>query len=183
LPVNQELEVSAMPWFWDNGFVKPPAEMLCHSVLFPDLVITSGSMVRREVVEAIGLPRSDFFMDFVDYEYCLRARSLGYKIAVVTRAKLFHEIGEARTVRFLGRRSFWSDHRPFREYYMSRNLVYSAWWLYPGLQTKRSVLRHLARHALGVVLFGSHKLACLEKILQGFWDGRRATLGVRFQPD
>ena len=140
-------------------------------------------MVRREVVEAIGLPRSDFFMDFVDYEYCLRARSLGYKIAVVTRAKLFHEIGEARTVRFLGRRSFWSDHRPFREYYMSRNLVYSAWWLYPGLQTKRSVLRHLARHALGVVLFGSHKLACLEKILQGFWDGRRARLGVRFQAD
>ena len=183
LPVNQEMEASTSPWFWRNGFVKPPPELLCQPVMFPDLVITSGSMLRRELVETIGLPRSDFFMDFVDYEYCLRARSRGYKIAVVTGAKLFHEIGKVRKVRFLGRSHFWSEHRPFREYYMSRNLVYSVWWLYPNRRTKSSVLRHLVRHAAGVLLFGSDRLACLKRMAQGFWDGRRASLGVRFQPD
>jgi hypothetical protein len=41
----------------------------------------------------------------------------------------------------------------------------------------------LAHHALGALLFGSNKLACLKKMAQGFWDGRRAHLGIRFLPD
>lgn len=183
LPVDNDMEPSSSPWLWKNGFVKPASESLDEPVLFTDLVITSGSMVRREVVETIGLPRSDFFIDFVDYEYCLRARSRGYKIAVITPAKLNHEIGKARKFRFLGRRWFWSDHRPFREYYMSRNLAYSVWWLYPTVPAKRFVLRHLLRHAVGVLLFGSERLACLQKIVQGFRDGRRASLGIRFLPE
>jgi rhamnosyltransferase len=140
-------------------------------------------MVRREVVEKIGLPRADFFMDFLDFEYCLRARSHGYKIAVITRAKLAHEVGNARRVRLLGYSRLWPDYAPWREYYVSRNIAYVAWWLYPSRRTKRFVARHLARHAGGVLLFGSHKLASLKKMVQGFWDGRRASLGIRFRPD
>lgn len=183
LAVDQQMEISSTPWFWRNRFIKPRAELLSQPLLFTDLVITSGAMVRRKLVETIGFPRSDFFIDFVDYEYCLRARSHGYKIAVITRAKLRHEIGRTRTMHFLGRRWFWSDHRPFREYYMSRNLAYSVWWLYPSLAAKASVLRHLMRHAAGVLLFGSEKLECLKKMVQGYWDGRKASLGVRFRPD
>jgi rhamnosyltransferase len=183
LPVDEDMEISATPWFWSNGYVKPPAELLNSPVLFSDLVITSGAMVRREVVEAIGLPRSDFFIDFVDYEYCLRARSHGYRIAVITRAKLRHEVGKARKVRILGRRHLWSEHRPFREYYICRNLAYSVWWLYPSMGAKGFVVRHLIRHAIGVLLFGSKRLACLKKMAQGFFDGRRASLGMRFLPD
>jgi len=40
----------------------------------------------------------------------------------------------------------------------------------------------LARHAGGVLLFGSHKLACLRRMAQGFSDGRKASLGIRFRP-
>jgi GT2 family glycosyltransferase len=183
LPVDQHMEISSTPWFWSNGYVKPPAELLNCPVFFSDLVITSGAMVRREVVEAIGLPRSDFFIDFVDYEYCLRARSHGYRIAVITQAKLYHEIGKAHKVRILGRGHLWSEHSPFREYYISRNLAYSVWWLYPSMAAKRFVLRHLIRHAIGVLLFGSKRLDCLKKMVQGFCDGRRAILGLRYLPD
>jgi GT2 family glycosyltransferase len=183
LPVSHDMETSSSPWLWRDGFVKPPAELFNQAVLFSDLVITSGSMVRREVVERIGLPRTDFFIDFVDYEYCLRARSHGYKIAVITRAKLHHEIGKAHQFHFMGRRRLWSEHRPFREYYMSRNLAYSVWWLYPSWRAKGFVLWHLLRHAIGVLLFGTEKLACWKRMAQGFYDGRRASLGVRFQPD
>jgi rhamnosyltransferase len=184
LPVDRDMETSSTPWLWRNRFVKPPAELLRHPIWFADLVITSGSMVRRDVVETIGLPRSDFFIDFVDYEYCLRARSHGYKIAVTTRVKLYHEIGKAHKVRFLvGRRHLWSEHHPFREYYYSRNLVYCVWWLYPSMAAKGFALLHLTRHAVGVLLFGSERLACLKRMAQGFRDGRRAMLGVRFPPD
>jgi rhamnosyltransferase len=183
-PVDKNKENSCTPWLWRNRFVKPPAQLLTRPVLFADLVITSGSMVRRDVVEQIGFPRSDFFIDFVDYEYCLRIRSRGYKIAVVTQAMLYHEVGKARKLRFfLGRQHLWSQHRPFREYYYSRNLAYSIWWLYPSLAAKVFLLLHLTRHAVGVALFGPHRLAALKKMVQGFADGCRASLGVRFLPD
>jgi rhamnopyranosyl-N-acetylglucosaminyl-diphospho-decaprenol beta-1,3/1,4-galactofuranosyltransferase len=182
MPVHIETGICYPPLLWRDGYVEPSPEQLQQPLWFADLVISSGCMVRREVVEKIGLPRTDLFMYFVDFEYCLRARSHGYKIAVVTRSQFAHEIGNAREVRLPGYSRLWPDRAPWGEYYMSRNMTYAAWWLYPNSRTKRFVVRHLARHAGGVLLFGSDKLACLRKMAQGFWDGRRAVLGIRFRP-
>jgi hypothetical protein len=66
---------------------------------------------------------------------------------------------------------------------MNRNLAYVAWWLYPSGPTKRSVMRHMLRHACGSLLFGSKKFSCLKKMVQGFSDGRQARLGIRFLPE
>jgi GT2 family glycosyltransferase len=183
LPVHPETGVCYPPLLWREGFVKPPAELLQQPVWFADLAFTSGSMVRREMVEKIGLPRSDFFMDFVDFEYCLRARSHGYRIAVVTGVRLAHEVGHARQVRLPGFSGLWPNHAPWREYYITRNLAYAVWWLYPSRRAKRFAMRHLARHAAGVLLFGADKLPSLKKMSQGFCDGKRARLGVRFRPE
>lgn len=183
LPVNRETGACYPPLLWREGFVKPSAEQLRQPVFFADLAFTSGSMVSRELVENIGLPRSDFFMDFFDFEYCLRARSRGYRIAVVTGVRFVHEVGEARPVRALGFSGLWPNHAPWREYYISRNLAYAVWWLYPSRRAKRFAVRHLARHAGGVLLFGTDKRACLGKMAQGFWDGRNARLGIRFRPE
>jgi rhamnopyranosyl-N-acetylglucosaminyl-diphospho-decaprenol beta-1,3/1,4-galactofuranosyltransferase len=183
LPVHRETGTYYPPLFWRDGFVRPSAEQMREAIWFTDLVILSGCMVRREVVERIGLPRADFFMDFFDFEYCLRARSHGYKIAVVSRSRLNHEIGSARQVRILGSSRLWPSHSPWREYYISRNMAYATWWLYPSSRAKGFVLWHLLRHAGGVVLFGQGKLTCLKRMLQGFLDGRLGNLGVRFRPE
>jgi GT2 family glycosyltransferase len=183
LPVHQETGDCYHPLLWRGGFVKPSAELLRQPIWFADLVISSGCMIRRDVVEKVGLPRPDLFIDFVDFEYCLRARSHGYKIAVITAAKVAHEIGDARKVWLPGYSRAWPNHAPFREYYQSRNLAYAAWWLYPSRNAKRFVMGRLIRHAGGVLLFSSNKLACLKKMAQGFWDGCRANLGIRFRPD
>jgi len=182
VPVHQETKTYYPPLFWRDGFARPSAEQMHEPLWFADLVIASGTLTRREVVEKIGLPRADFFMDFSDYEYSLRARAHGYKIAVVPGAELGHEIGNARTVRLPGQSRLWTSYPPWREYYNSRNLAYAVWHLYPNRKTKRFVLKHLARHAGAVVLFSSRKTACLGKMLQGFWDGCRAKLGIRFRP-
>jgi len=182
LPVHPETGACYPPLFWRERFVTPSAEQLRQPAWFADLVYSSGCMIRREVIEKIGLPRADFFMDFFDFEFCLRARSHGYKIAVITAAQLTHEVGKAQQVRLAGWSHLWPGYAPWREYYFSRNITYAVWWLYPSGQTKRFVARHLARHAAGVVLFSPQKLACLRRMAQGFWDGRRARLGVRFHP-
>ena len=182
MAVHRETKTYYPPLFWRDGFVQPSVEQIREPLWFADLVMTSGSLVRREVVERIGLPRADFFMDFFDYEYSLRARAHGYKIAVVPAAELGHEVGDARRVWLPGQHRLWTSYAPWREYYNSRNIAYAGWHLYPNWGTKRFVLKHLVRHAGAVVLFSSRKTACIGKMIQGVWDGYRAKLGIRFRP-
>lgn len=181
MPVHRESGDCYPPLLWRDGFVKPSTDVLQQPMCYTDLVISSGCMVRRDVVEKIGLPRADFFMDFIDFEYCLRARSHGYKVAVVTGSRLEHEIGNARRVRLFGSR-LWPGYAPWREYYLSRNIAYAVWRLYPSPGAKRFVVRHLARHAMGVALFSLKKLACLKMMAWGFGDGVRGRMGARFRP-
>lgn len=182
MPVHKKTKTCYPPLLWSNGFVRPNAAQICKPLWFADLVIASGSLTRREVVETIGLPRADFFMDFFDYEYALRARTRGYKIAVVPGAEVGHEIGNARTVQLPGQSRLWTSYPPWREYYNSRNLVYAGWHLYMNRGTKWFVVRHLVRHAGAVVLFSPEKLACLARMAQGCWDGYRSRLGIRVKP-
>ena len=182
IPVHRATQTYYPPLLWSEGFVKLSASLMKEAVWLADLVIASGCMVRGEVVGAVGLPRTDFFMDFFDFEYCLRVRARGYKIAVIRAAESDHEIGHARDVRLPWYSGVWPNHAPWREYYISRNLEYATWWLYPSRGAKRFTIRHLARHAGGVLLFGSNKMASLRKMALGFYDGTHARLGVRFRP-
>jgi len=170
------------PFLWRHGFVKPSAEQMRQPIWFADVAITSGSLVLRDVVQEVGVPRADFFMDISDIEYYLRIRSHGYRIAVISRAKMSHEIGNTRKVSLPGYELLWTDQPPFREYYISRNLTYLAWWLYPNLATKISIGRYLAVHLAQVLLFSSDRLACAVKMVHGFGDGLRGRLGIRMRP-
>jgi rhamnopyranosyl-N-acetylglucosaminyl-diphospho-decaprenol beta-1,3/1,4-galactofuranosyltransferase len=182
LPVHRETGIAYPPLLWRDGFRRPHQALLNRPVWFADLAIASGLMVRREVVEKVGLPRADFFMDFFDFEYCLRARSYGYRIAVATGVQLSHEVGRARHVRLPGFRALWPDHAPWREYYISRNFAYVVWWLYPSFAAKWFSIRHMLRHAGGALCFSSARFSAVKRMVQGFLDGRRARLGIRFRP-
>ena len=182
MPVHRETGTCYPPLLWRNGFIRASTKEMQNPLWFADLTIASGSLVRGEVVGKIGLPRADFFMDFFDYEYALRARSHGYKIAVVPGAELGHTIGNARKVWWAGGSRLWTSYAPWREYYNSRNMTYAGWHLYANRGTKRFVMRHLLRHAGAVMLFSPKKLACLWKMAQGCRDGYRGKLGIRFRP-
>jgi len=182
VPVHKETGKAFPPVLWRDGFVIPGAEMIRQPVWFADLAVASGCLVRREAVEAIGLPRSDFFMDVFDFEYCLRLRSRGYKIAVVTQCEFSHELGETRTFR-LGRLSYnWPEHASWREYYISRNLTYLVGELYPTRRARFALARRLLRHGMLVLLFSGNKRECVKRMFQGWLDGRRGRLGIRFLP-
>jgi GT2 family glycosyltransferase len=170
------------PLLWRDGFLKPSAEQMRQPIWFADMAIASGSIVMREVVQQVGVPRADFFMDISDFEYCLRIRSRGYKIAVISRVEMSHEIGSTRKIDLPGYKRSWINQPPFREYYISRNLAYLAWRLYPNLATKISIARYLVGRLAGVLLFSSDGLACTIRMIQGFGDGLRGRLGIRMRP-
>jgi rhamnosyltransferase len=180
LPTHSQTALAYPGMLWRNGWIRPSSEDLRQPICFVDAVISSGSLIRREAVEKVGLPRADFFMDFIDFEFCLRIRRHGYRIAMVCDSHLNHEIGNVKTVRMLGYSRAWADHAPWREYYMSRNETFTIWNDYSDWRSKVFVFRKLLRHAAGILLFGEHKRACLRMMLLGFLDGRAGRLGIRF---
>jgi GT2 family glycosyltransferase len=179
IPVHPETLLCYPGMLWRKGWVRPSSDCLKQPLCFVDAVISSGSLVRSEVVERVGLPRADFFIDFVDYEYCLRLRRCGYKIAVVRGSLLDHAIGNPRTTNIFGYSKAWGGHAPWREYYMSRNEIFTIWNYYPDWKSKFSVFRRLLRHAGAILAFGEQKSACLRMMFLGCLDGRAGRLGIR----
>ncbi len=163
---------------WRNGWRRMP-ESPKEDVAFVDAVISSGSLIRRAALEQAGLPRADFFIDYIDLEHCLRIRRSGFKIAIVRHSVLEHALGDPKIVKLPGFTRVWADHVPCREYYKARNEVFTIWTLYPNWQAKLSVARRFARHALGIILFGKEKLACLKMMYLGIVDARAGRLGIR----
>jgi len=179
--VHPETKMTCPGLSWRGGLLLPVREEdEARPVTFVDSVITSGSLIRRSAVEAVGLPRSDFFMDFVDYEHCLRLRRHGFRIAVVHESVNHHTLGDPKKFNVLGRAKYWPDHVPWREYYMTRNEIFTIWQYYPQWKIKGLTLYRLARHALVLLLFGERKLACLAMMWRGYRDGRVGRLGIRF---
>ncbi|MCK5614504.1 glycosyltransferase [Candidatus Pacearchaeota archaeon] len=117
--------------FWRNRFVKLPKKF--KSVQEPfcvDSVISSGSLINYKVVEEIGLPIKEFFMDFVDLEYNLRIRQNDFKIIYVPKSVIIHEIGNTtfrRCLTYLGKKRPYPIHTPWRIYYMVRNETFTYW--------------------------------------------------------
>jgi GT2 family glycosyltransferase len=180
-PVCVHLETGMMchGLSWRGSRLLPTAIVPNQPITLLDSVISSGSLIRREALEKAGLPRTDFFMDFVDHEHCLRLRRSGFNIAMVRDSHLQHALGEPAKFKFLGRSKYWSDHAPWREYYMTRNEIFTMWKYYPQLTVKVLVLYRLARHALDILLFGKNKTACLAMMYRGFVDGRAGRLGIQ----
>ncbi len=181
--IDPETKLTTPGLSWRGGRLCATPEDPSQRITLVDSVISSGSLMRREAVEAAGLPRADFFMDFVDHEHCFRLRRHGFRIAVVRDSVLDHVLGDPSKVKFLGWTKGFTDHPPWREYYMTRNEVFTIWRYYPKWKIKGFVLYRQARHALDVLLFGKRKANCLTMMYRGFLDGLAGRLGIRFLPD
>lgn len=85
-----------------------------------DLIISSGSVVAAAVFDKVGLMDEDFFIDYVDLEWCIRCRKAGVPITVISDATMVHSIGNA-VVNVGSLTTF--IHSPVRAYYRLRNAL------------------------------------------------------------
>lgn len=83
-----------------------------------DFVISSGSAVTTAAFNKAGLMDEDFFIDYVDIEWCIRCRNKNIPIQIVPGAIMIHSIGE-KIINFWFLSSF--IHSPIRCYYQIRN--------------------------------------------------------------
>lgn len=133
-------------------------------------VITSGSLFSINLFDKIGPFQEDLFIDFVDIEYCLRARVKGFKVIKLETLLMQHRIGSETKHGLLWKEIGTSNHPPWRRYYMIRNNIIVAkkyfqtdpkWvinFLFNGVKSTISIFffekqkfRKLKYSALGVI--------------------------------
>ncbi len=141
-------------------------------------VITSGSLLNLRIFECIGDFREDFFIDYVDTEYCLRALGNGYRIVVACRATLEHRLGNRSRVQFGRFALFPTFHPPERWYYFGRNRIpmireyairFPHWFTYDLVACMYCLLRML--------LVEDQRLKKLHAFLHGLLDGLIGRMG------
>ena len=141
-------------------------------------VITAGALHSVGAWQQLGQFRDDFFIDYVDTEFCLRARAHGYAVFQATRSTIRHSIG-VPTTHDAGFRTFTpTNHSRLRRYYITRNRII-VWRSFarrePGYvadDVKASV-----KELVKLVLFEDDRRGKMRAILRGARDGIRGATG------
>jgi len=95
-----------------------------NSYKFTETAITSGSMFKIDIFKKTGFFEEKLFIDYIDYEFCLRAKKFGYKFIMVNNAILYHKLGDTKEIYFLNKKRVVTNHSPLRRYYITRNRFY-----------------------------------------------------------
>ena len=106
---------------WKPG--RASAEELDSECVDAAFLIASGSLIRMDALNEIGGMNEALFIDHVDLEWGLRARNAGWRLAVVPKARLWHELGDD-VVMLPGRAQPIHVHSPIRNYYLTRNTLW-----------------------------------------------------------
>lgn len=133
------------------------------------LLISSGSLISVDTLQKVGFMRDEYFIDYVDTEWCLRAESLGFQNYISAKAVMKHTIGD--NVIKVG---FFNIpfHSPFRRYYIIRNCLYMFKESYIPIFFVLQQLLINVLHGFLIIFFAKkNKLDYLNSMLKGFWNG------------
>jgi len=142
-----------------------------------ELLIASGSLIRMDVFDDVGLMEEGLFIDQVDTEWCLRAQKKGYRLFGACHAVMQHELGLYRKRIWFLRWRETSVHKPFRYYYMLRNSILLLSRSYPAWAWKRFEMERLIMMFVfyGVIL--PNRIPRLKMMLKGIGDGLNGRMG------
>lgn len=84
-------------------------------------VITSGCLTSLALAPFPDPFREDFFIDYLDHDFCLRARRNLLNVLAVPGARLFHNLGAKTEIDIGGRTVRPTNHGANRLYYIHRN--------------------------------------------------------------
>lgn len=137
-------------------------------------VMTSGMTLKLSAFKQNGFFLNALFVDYVDYEYCLRLRKNGYFILENNQTILHHNQYDKEKV--IGGYKIDKD-SPLRHYYISRGYCYIVeHYAYDKIyieQLKQKIHRRLCR----MIIYDSNKIKKLLGVLLGIIDYRLGRFG------
>jgi len=143
--------------------------------------IASGSLIRAEVIRKAGKMKDEFFIDYVDNEFCLRLYSMGYRNFVAGNVKMAHELGAQTPRKILGLNIRPTNHSPLRKYYITRNrfvVLMKYFHLFPSLFMFE--IMALSLDCFRVLVFEQQRMKKMRMICSGFADFLLGRMGQKY---
>ena len=139
-----------------------------------EYLITSGSFISRETFFKVGPMREELFIDFIDIDWSLRAKRMGYQAVALPNVMIHHRLGDFG-FNFFGTR--FPIHSPLRIYYYFRNAAYLYKRRYISLNWKLvDGSRNIFRFLFYVILV-KPRLSYLRMALLGTYHGIIGRMG------
>jgi rhamnosyltransferase len=139
-----------------------------------DFLISSGSCINLRYWLDIGPMDDALFIDFVDLEWCVRAKRRGFRVLGVPWVRMTHELG-GEPVRVLGR--MYPMHGPLRHYYQFRNVIALMKRSSMPMAWKSTEFIKLPVRIVIYSCFPSRRKEHLAMVWRGILDGWRGRLG------
>jgi rhamnosyltransferase len=146
-----------------------------------EFVITSGSLLPLAAYFVLGPFREEFFIDYVDEDYCLRAKAKGYRVIRSRKHLMSHAIGSPTVHKMFWATKWTTNHSPDRRYYIARNntvLLHEYGNFRAGMWALKSLSRCL-RQFKRIVLHEPMKTRKTIAVFHGWWDGIHGNMGPR----
>lgn len=143
-----------------------------------EVAMTSGNLLSLAAYQKVGPFRDDYFIDYVDHEYCLRLRNSGFQVIQANRALLRHSLGEMTWRRLLHKRIKLGNHPPIRRYYSFRNRFHLHREYAPRFPGYfRYFYREVFQEILALFFFEKDKFSKLRMMMKGYLDYRNGIFG------
>lgn len=135
-----------------------------EAMLEIEWAISSGSFINLEVYHKHNLEFDEnYFIDRLDYDYCISVKNLGYKIIQIENVCLYQTLGEVRRTIF----GTVSQHNALRHYYIFRNRLY----MHKKMNKSRlKLIISSIRHILSIILLEENKIEKIKYVYKGYSD-------------
>ena len=139
----------------------------------------NGTLVSRELVDAIGYPNPDFFIKGDEVDYKQRAFDAGAYVATVVDSRYTHPRPDTHEKTVLGKKVPFFVEAPWKEYYAARNFTYM--YKQKG-QYKAIAFELIFVKLLAIASMKCRKWATVNMLFRGVCDGWKGRMGVTMKP-
>lgn len=155
----------------DRNFKDEKYEKQDAPVIDVEYCITSAAFTSVKAYKKTTGYDKKFFIDAVDFDICYLLSEAGFKIYRVNHIGLYHEVGHGENRRFLWKTIVVYHQKPFRIYYLARNIV----WLHKKHRRLYGFLK-LTKKELAlftrILLYEDNRKEKMGSFWRGIGDGR-----------
>ncbi len=149
-----------------------------ESVDKPIIVMTSGNLINLNAYKKINGFKDWYFIDCVDFDYCLNLVRNKYEIHQVNKAILLHELGDTVKKKLFSKTYFCDNHSHIRRYYIVRNRHY----IYDEYKNDfpdycDAEIRCTKAEVKRIILFEKQKIKKLWYMYKGYRDYKKGKKG------
>ncbi|MBQ8158701.1 MAG: glycosyltransferase [Prevotella sp.] len=161
-----------------HGIYGPEVRMskVCTTKTFEktDFVITSGMLISIDILNQMNGYRSDFFVDGIDIEFCLRAKRNGIPTYRIRNCKMEQRFGTPQTVLILGIENHTTNYPWYRiKEIMKCHVLFLRHYPCSILLRKRIIMTYFWKQPLKILFLESNKKKKISAYLKGLWEGLR----------